>query len=276
MQFAQYAVAAIGLLLVLALSFRTFDWWRDVAAWRRLALTSTNEAKTFDLAMVAGLPEPARRYFSYSIRPGTRLSTVAEFEMTGELGLGDKAAPGYRQMRARQILAPPHGLVWRLKAGAISGSDGALPETSWTRFWLFNLVPVVRVSDCADHHRSAFGRVVAEAAFWTPAALLPSEDVIWDAVGPDSARARISAHGFEQWVEIKVDSSGAPTEVRIDRWSNANPDKVFRLQPFGGTLSDYRDFDGFRVPTRVEGGNHFGTEAYFPFFKAYVTAMRFL
>ena len=33
-------------------------------------------------------------------------------------------------------------------------------------------------------------------------------------------------------------------------------------------MLEFREFDVFNVPTRVEGGNHFGTDDYFPFFKA--------
>ena len=276
MRIILYVALALALLLVFGLAFRAVDWMRDRAAWMRLAATAPTDAGAFDPAMVADLPEPARRYFTFSIQPGTPLSPVAEFEMEGELGLGEKADPRYRPMRARQILAPPHGLVWRLNAGPISGSDGAMPETSWTRFWLFSLVPVVRVAGDRDHHRSAFGRVVAEAAIWTPAALLPSETVTWESLGPDKARAHMKGPSCEQWVEITVNAKGAPVEVKIDRWSNANPEKTYRLQPFGGTLADHRNFGGFRVPTRVDGGNHFGTDDYFPFFKAIVTDMRFL
>ena len=258
------------------LAWRGSDIWRANAAWSRLAGTAGNTAGVFDPAMVAGLPEPARRYFSFSIRPGARLRAVAVLEMTGEIGLGSKASPNYRPMTARQILAPPAGLVWRLLSGAISGSDAALPDTSWTRFWLLHLVPIVRVSGAADHHRSAFGRVVSEAAFWTPAALLPSDHVSWEELGPDAARATLTHGDFAQSVEITVNDDGAPVEVVIDRWSDVNPDNVFRRQPFGGTLSNYREFDGIRVPTRVEGGNHFGTDDYFPFYKATVTSLRFL
>lgn len=43
------------------------------------------------------------------------------------------------------------------------------------------------------------------------------------------------------------------------------------LQPLGGVLSGYRDFGGFRLPAHVEAGNHFGTDAYFPFFVVDVT-----
>jgi len=276
MRILALAAAALVVLLILTLAARYTDKFRDGIAWQTLAKTARGITATFDPAMLAGLPEPARRYFTFSIAPGTRLSPVATFEMEGEMGLGDKSAPNYQPMTAKQILAPPLGLVWRMKAGAISGSDGAMPDTSWTRFWLFNLVPVVRASGDPDHHRSAFGRVVAEAAFWTPAALLPSETVTWQGLTANTARATITANGFTQFVEITVDHRGAPTQVLIDRWSNANPSKTWQLQPFGGTLSDYDTFDGFTVPTRVEGGNFFGTDAYFPFFKANVTAMRFL
>jgi len=189
------------------------------------------------------------------------------------LGLGAKEKPKYAPMHARQILAPPHGFVWRMKSGAISGSDGATPHTSWTRFWLFGFIPVVRVGGHADHHRSAFGRVVAEGTFWTPAALLPDEYVRWEEVNADTARAVVRFGEFEQAVDVTIAANGQPSSVAIQRWSNANTDKKYRLQSFGGYLSEFRDFDGFNLPTRVEGGNLIDTDDYFPFFKARVTSI---
>jgi hypothetical protein len=76
-------------------------------------------------------------------------------------------------------------------------------------------------------------------------------------------------------VDITVDAKGRPLEVSFQRWSNANPEKVHRLQPFGGYLSDFREVGGYRLPHRVEAGNMFGTDDYFPFFLAEVTAIRF-
>ena len=80
---------------------------------------------------------------------------------------------------------------------------------------------------------------------------------------------------FKQVVEITIGLNGAPTQVQIQRWSNANADKEYREQPFGGRLSEFRRFGGYRLPTRVEGGNHFGTPDYFPFFRAEVSDIRF-
>jgi hypothetical protein len=79
-----------------------------------------------------------------------------------------------------------------------------------------------------------------------------------------------------QMVDVNVADDGRPTMVVIPRWSDANPEKTYRLQPFGGFLSEFRDFDGYKLPTHVEGGNFIGTEAYFPFYKAKVDGLRFI
>ncbi len=53
------------------------------------------------------------------------------------------------------------------------------------------------------------------------------------------------------------------------------PKKRYRLQPFGGFLPEFREFGGFRLPTHIEAGSHFGTDAYFPFFIADVQEITF-
>jgi len=72
-----------------------------------------------------------------------------------------------------------------------------------------------------------------------------------------------------------VARDGQPTRVRFDRRSNANPEKQYQLQPFGGYLAKFQSFNGYRLPTQVEAGNHFGTDYYFPFFVADVTEVVF-
>ncbi len=268
-------VATVGGLLL----WRQLDHRADRAEMARLRALQPAEPVRFDPAMVAGLPEPARRYFGHAIAPGTPLWTVAEIAMEGRFSLGTKEAPGYMDMRATQVLAAPQGFVWKMAGGRgamrMSGSDTG----GWTRFWLAGLVPVARLGGDADHARSAFGRYVAEAVFWTPAALLPGPGVSWEAVDPDTVRVTVrhaGPHGkLVQLVEVTVDPGGRPVRVVFPRWSDANPERVHRIQPFGGHLSEFREFDGFRLPTHVEAGNHFGTEDYFPFFVADVADVRF-
>lgn len=261
--------------LVVLMIWRQLDHRADRTEMARLIALQPKAPLVFDPAMVADLPDPARRYFEYTILTGTPLLTVADIEMTGQFSLGTKDAPNYMEMTARQVLGVPNGFVWKMSCGkglmAMSGSDSA----GWTRFWLAGIAPVARFGGNIDHARSAFGRYTAEATFWTPAALLPGPNVVWRVVDGDTAKVTITHDGFTQDVFITVTPEGQPTEVSFPRWSNANPDGIYRLQPFGGYLSEFREIDGFRLPTHVEAGNFFGTENYFPFYIADVKLLRF-
>lgn len=264
--------AALLLLICLLLGamvlWRSRDHRADTAMMMQLARAQPSRPAGFDPQQVADLPEPARRYFTYCIRPGTPLYTVARLTMAGQFAMGDKTAPRYLTMRAAQTLALSAGFVWTMSAGRgamrISGSD----SHRWTRFWLLGVLPVARLGGDADHRRSAFARYVAEAVFWTPAALLPGPGVTWGPVDEHCARVTVNRDGLSQSVDLYVADDGQPTQVSFQRWSNANPDKQYRLQPFGGYLSAFRDFGGFRLPTHVEAGNQFATDDYFAFFIA--------
>lgn len=262
-------------LAVLALgALRALDLRADRAEWNRLAALQPANPPSFSPDMVAGLPEPARRYFTYAIAAGTPLLPVAEIEMTGRFSLGTKDRPAYQPMEARQILAAPEGFVWAMRMRGrmpASGSDSG----HWTRFRLFGLIPVARAGGTPDHTRSAFGRCVSEAVFWAPAALLPAPGVTWEEVDPDTARVTVRHHGLQQAVDVTLDPEGRPVEVVFQRWSNANPDKLYRVQPFGGRMSDFREVGGYRLPFHVEAGNMFGTDDYFPFFIAEVREILF-
>lgn len=273
----KFAVS-IGLFLLLAVAvvavLRLLDRAADRAEWDRLSALQPAAPERFEPEIVADLPEPARRYFNYMIAPGTPLLPVAEIEMTGRFSLGTKDDPRYQPMVARQILAAPEGFVWAMRTRAgmpVSGSDSG----KWTRFRIFGLIPVARLGGDPDHTRSAFGRNIGEAVIWSPAALLPGPGISWEAVGEDTARVTVRHGELSQTVDVTVDARGRPVTAVFQRWSNANPQGTHRLQPFGAVMSDFRDVGGYRLPFQVEAGNHYGTDAYFPFFIADVQKIGF-
>lgn len=267
----------IGFLLVVLMIlglWRLTDLRSERQARQILIRLGSTVPTLYDPDLVDGLPEPAQRFFNFTIQPGTPLRPIVDIEMEGELSLGTKDRPNYRPMRARQLLAAPHGFIWSLRWNGVRGSDGALPDRSWTRFWLFGLLPVARAGG-PDHLRSSFGRLIADSLFWAPASLLPNKHVTWKALGPNSARAIARYGDFEQAVDLHIDVNGQPERIIFQRWSNENPERVHQLQPFGGDFSDFESFKGYRLPTTVIAGNHYGTEDYFPFFKAKVLGVRF-
>ncbi|WP_372880930.1 DUF6544 family protein [Psychromonas sp.] len=274
MKFIYIFLMLLVLLLISLLILRLLDWRDDQSQWLQLSSIQPVNPGRYDSSMVTDLPEPARRYFNFTIASGTPLYTVVEIDMGGQFSLGSQEEPNYQTMLAYQILAAPYGFVWRLHLPGIipvSGSDSG----GWTRFRILGLIPVARMGGGSDHTRSAYGRYVAEAVFWSPATILPRAGVKWEGIDKHTARVTITHGKLSQAVDVTVNTIGQPVEVSFMRWSNANPDKSYSLQPFGGTLSDFRVVQGFKLPFRVVAGNMFGTNEYFPFFKAEVKAIRF-
>jgi hypothetical protein len=74
---------------------------------------------------------------------------------------------------------------------------------------------------------------------------------------------------------LTIGKDGRVLEVIGQRWSNANRDRRFRLQPFGGTVMAEQRFGGFTIPSRVSIGNHYGTPDFLPFFQAEITDARY-
>jgi hypothetical protein len=69
----------------------------------------------YDPESVAHLPEPAQRFLRHAIAPGTRLARSVVVEMQGRIGL--KPGADKLPFQASQILAMPHGLIWRATVG---------------------------------------------------------------------------------------------------------------------------------------------------------------
>jgi len=132
--------------------------------------------------MVTNLPSAARRFFIFAIQPGTPLRKIAQIWMNGHLSLGTLDKSNYQPMTGHQLLASPLGFIWKVRTGegiyTAYRSDGFIKGDSWTKFWLFAYLPILRIAGGHDHARAAFGRMVAEACFWTPASLLPQNGVL--------------------------------------------------------------------------------------------------
>lgn len=279
----KFILLALVALLLAAIAFGFWVHARDRAqartVWAALEDAREIEPQHYDPAMVAELPEIARRYFARAIEPGAPLHRVVRLEMEGSFIMNGNPMP----MTARQILAPPaQGFVWQAEVGAglmqFAGSDGYQHaqgiQDSWTKFWLRGLIPLARVGGTEDHARAAATRVMLEA-IWAPANLLPQFGADWVQTGPDSAEVRFAdVEGIEP-MQITLDAEGNPIEVWALRWTDATPERVHRLQPFGGRMLEMGRHQGFLVPTRVELGNMWGTPDYAPFFLATITSAEF-
>ena len=284
MTIMKFTLLAVGLVMLGATALGLWVHSRDKAqaarVWESLEGAREADPLRYDPAMVADLPEVAQRYFARAIEPGTPLHRIVRLQMEGSFIMEGRAMP----MTARQILAPPgQGFVWQAEVGQglmrFAGSDGFhAPEggavDSWTKFWLRGLIPLARIGGTTDHQSAALTRVMLES-IWAPASLLPQFGADWVQTGPDSAEVRFAGVRGIEPMQITLDAEGNPLQVWALRWTDANPEKVHRLQPFGGRMLEMTRHQGFLIPSRVELGNMWGTQDYAPFFLATITSAEF-
>ncbi|HSL59798.1 MAG TPA: DUF6544 family protein [Acidimicrobiales bacterium] len=221
--------------------------------WDRL-LRPTPDPRPFDPDALGPLPDPARRWLTHAITPGTPLRRRVRLDQRGEIRLRGRWWP----MRATQALDPLAGLVWPVEVRMLGlpvrgfdrvvvGADG--PEGEMTHRLLGRLT--VMHLDGPDYLRSASARPASEI-MWSPAAAL-DERIRWRPVDDESFVLVVPVGGHDHEVTLTVGDAGAVRSVSVPRWAQ-DDDGTWRVRPFGGRVDAEATFDGFTIPTRTVAG----------------------
>lgn len=203
----------------------------------------------FDPAMVAGLPEPARRWLTHAIAPGTPLQRSVALAQHGQIRLGS-----WRPFQATQVLAPPDGFVWtvttRVMGLPVTGFDRYTRGTGQLRHRLLWLVPVASATG-PDITRGAAGRLAAELVF-VPAAALTAQ-VRWRPVDEHRATMLVPIGDHTHAVTLSVADSGALEQVSTLRWARLGREP-YRQHAFTVVVHEEASFDGYTIPGHLTAG----------------------
>jgi hypothetical protein len=284
-------------LLVLALSLMVFaaggllalrktDEQAERSLWTQIEARAPQAPMRYSAALVEDMPEIARRYFNRTFAPGARMTPVVTLEQEGRF-----LVPGRELTFANAlVIDAPAGAFLRLQVidegfPAIRGSDAMYrsagpfaqdgPLASWARYWHHGIVPYSRLRGPGDHTRSA-ATVGIVGGLYAPAALLPQAGAVWRQVGPDQAEIRYPDLPGTSPLRLTLDRSGLVTQVATLAWSNVNPERQYRLQPFGGRIIAHGTFEGVTIPVEAEFGHDWGTAQYQPLYTVRITSYRAL
>jgi hypothetical protein len=219
---------------------------------------ATGPSAAFEVASVAGLPEPVRRWLRHAIAEGTPLARSVQLDMRGEIRIG-RWAP----FTAVQRMSVTDGFVWAATARPLGlpvvGFDRWTRETGAMRWRLFDAVPLISATG-EDITRSAAGRHAGELLLHLPTAAL-SREVDWHGLDSDRAVAVVRVGGDSHGVTLRVGPDGALTELVMQRWGPLRRGS-FGWQSFGATLSGEFQVGGLTIPRRVTAGWHYGTDGW--------------
>ena len=230
------------------------------------------DLEVFSPDRLAGLPEPARRFLTGAVAPGTPPARAACLRMSGRIKVGI-----WLPSRAREVIGPHDGFVWTARAaGLISGSDRYVDGAGRSDWALAGRWPLAH-ADGPDVTRSAAGRTGAEA-IWVPTALLPRFGVRWTADGLDGAVSALRVGGVDVVTRYRFDGDGRIATFAFDRWGDPDATGTWGWHPFGGEVTAHRTFDGVTVPSAGRVGWFFGTDRWpaSASFHFRITALRLL
>lgn len=228
------------------------------------ALLAAPAAGAFDPEMVAGVPEPGRRYLLHALAPGTPLAAAVRLEVHFRMRLRADSEI-FTDLPGVETLAPPRGFVWSARARI-----GLLPVRVRDRYAdgrgevnirALGVLPVV----CArgpDVDRSARGRLAIESV-WLPSALLPGPGVVWEGLSAERARVALTVDGEAIPLTLTVGEDGGLREVVMRRHGDYGVDS-WQALPYGVAVGSEATFGGYTVPTRLRGGWWYGSDRYDP------------
>lgn len=270
------------IIMILLLTGVGVVWLADWRLQRRIE----NEARTllgvaanyqepavFRHGDLAELPEPVQRYLKRSVPDGHPLIRTVCLKQTGEMS-PDGGEHWLPFEAVQYFTTKPPGFVWAARAQMmpliwITARD---KYTTGRGNMLIKPVSLFTLGDATgpEMDQGSLARYVAEA-MWFPTALLPREQLQWQAVDDRSAQATIHDHHTAFTVTFFFNAEG--DVVRVEGLRFREDDR--QQHRWGGKVLAYGTFDGVRIPSEVEVYWHPEGSGYQPYYRSTITAAEY-
>lgn len=193
---------------------------------------------------IADLPEPVQRYFNYSLQEGQSFISYARLKHSGQFR--QKPDQKWTSITGVEYFTTQNpGLVWFGKVPFISATDKYVNGKGNLKVKFLSTIKFIDAKgETTD--QGEFLRWLSEAV-WYPTALLPSENMKWEAIDDNSAKIiysddRISAEGIFHFNEI-----GQISRFEAMRYMDES-----RLEHWTINCSDYKQVNGMHLPFFAE------------------------
>jgi len=212
-----------------------------------------------DFASLKDLPEPVEKYFRYALTDGQSFIRTSWLEQTGELKIAPESND-WSTFKATQIISQDAAsFLWDAKISMapffhVRVADSLIDGAAAGNVYLMSAISIARDKDKAELNSAALYRYLAEAV-WHPTALLPQSGVVWESVDENRAVAHFTKFNISISLEFIFNNAGQIVGIYTrDRYGKF-ADGYFKY-PWQGRFSDYKEFDGMKIPARGEVGWH--------------------
>ncbi len=204
--------------------------------------------KVFTYDQLESLPAPVQRYFRYALNDGQQYISYVRLKHTGTF----RTAPGKKWLPItgeQYFTAEKPGFVWFAKVKPfplfwISARDTYFQGKGNV---LIKLLSTITVGNARgkEVNQASLLRYLGETV-WFPTALLPGEQLRWEAVDDYSAKVMFSDSDIDVSAVVDFNDTREITSFTAERYMDTT------LEKWTGYCRNYRDMNGAKVPTEIE------------------------
>jgi len=248
------------LLVIVALALaESYRRCREDITGPTRQLTQTALASVPRIGRIADVPPPVARYLQLALgaaRPSPRLVRIAQ---EGSLRI-DTSSSRWLDFQAENTVAPlSQAFFWNAKVKLaplvhVRVLDSLLDGIGCGRVQLMSAIEVGSAVGSMEVNAGSLHRFLAEAV-WYPWALMPSEHLAWTHLDSSRSLATLTVGGLTVSLEFRFGVSGEVTGIYTPaRWGRFG--KRYLQLPWEGEFREYRQFDGFMLPSEGAVGWH--------------------
>lgn len=201
--------------------------------------------KIFHYADLADLPEPVQRYFKHVLPDGTPYINNARLTHSGQFRTGE--GKDWMNISGEQYFtAATPGFIWKGTTKLFTARDMFIAGKGRL---VVSLSSVFNIVDSKGEKidQGELLRWLGESV-WFPTNLLPGENLTWAAIDSLSAKLSFSYNGINIFYLVTFNEIGEITRLETQRYMGED-----NLETWVGLLTDYKEINGVKVPTRIEG-----------------------
>ncbi len=199
--------------------------------------------------MLAGLPEPARRYLRYAGVVGKPLVDTVRLRQRCRMRPGP-GMPSFPLVAEQWYTVDPPGFIWDATVPVeglplVRGRDGYVEGRGLMTILLGSVVPFVNASG-PEMDDASLLRHLSEMT-WFPSAFLRS-NVTWEAIDDANVRVTLADGDRRATGVLEIDAEGRLVAFRAERYAMVGTG--FELRPWTAPTYEYGELAGLRLPVR--------------------------
>jgi len=252
------AIILVVLNLAVSYSHSSFRSQADNEIATLYSYSGSLSNKTYNSRQLAGLPEPVQRYFKYSLKEGQKYISYARIKHAGSFRVNPSL--DWMPVSAEEYFSiEKPGYVWYaelkpFKYVWLAARDTYFQGRGNVIAKLYSGVTFAN-SKGNETDQGAMIRWLSEAV-WFPTALLPSENIRWEEIDNNSAKAFFTDRGRTVVGVFHFNERGEITTFTADRFMDKS------LEKFEGRCYDYKEFHRIKIPSKIDATWHLKTGDY--------------